>query len=466
MSSNMYVFPGYPPGSYDFGTVAVSSTSTVTMIPAARPGVAGTGPITVASVTITGDIEFSITSALSPNPIIPPGTPPPPFDDSTLGITFAPTGVGLKTATLTIVSDSADSPVVITLTGTGGNTGFLTLVPQTVNDFGPVLDGTISPVLNVLAENNSGADVTVTAIDFSATTGPIIAASVNAGGSGYVNGDTGTIDGDSGDAQYVVTGVDGSGGVLSFDILNPGTNYNATTGFTTTPITGIGTGFVIDISSVRTGEFAAGPGQPTLPFTLLANGASPPVAIPVVFEPTVTGYVLDPNAVVVTSTATNTPAAQPMAGTGVLFFPAYIMPAVPLRVLFAFVLMGAVVILEADPDDLDCEESASFTRIYDWGAPLMEKYFGRAIIRYEDESTVPFDLTATCIAPRLPSPVVTSIINEGGNNDDLIRNLFFDFEISDDLVQVTFSRAADDGPVQITEMFHEVDVRGEVIENA
>lgn len=451
--SGIYLF-GYTP--YDFGTVPVGTPLTAN-IPMQSSSGFGTA-VTMGGVVSGPDAARFVFNSITPTT----------FNPDVMGstsVTFTPNGAGPFNATLTISSDAINAPTVIALTGRGGSVGSLTLTPQTTNDFGSVLDGTTSPVLNVLAENNSGTNVTVTAIAFSSTTGPITAASINAGGSGYANGDTGSIDGDSGDAQYVVTGVDGSGGVLSFDVSNPGTDYVATTGFATTPITGVGTGFVINIGSVRTGEFAAGPGQPGLPFTLLANGGSAPVVIPVVFTPTVTGFVQDMHAVVVTSSATNSPTSQTMQGTGVPFFPAYIVSSVPLAVLVAFTLAGTPTILRVNPDDLNCEESASFKRIYDWGAALLEKYLGRIILRYEDESATPFNLTATCIAPRSPSPVTTSVIGKGGNNDALIRNLFFDIQISADLVQVEISRAANDGPVQITEMFHEVDIRGEVVEN-
>jgi hypothetical protein len=212
------------------------------------------------------------------------------------------------------------------------------------------------------------------------------------------------------------------------------------------------------------GDFTAGPGQPGLPFTLHANNVDPPVAIPVIFTPGHTGFQVQANAVVVTNTATNSPTSQSLQGTGVIIFASFTVPPFPQAVLMAFVLpSGVVTILEMDEDDLDTEEPASLARVYDWGAPLMEKYLGRVILRYEDESAVPFAYTITGTAPRTPSPVVTNVAAQGGLNDGLIHNSFADLQISDDLVKVAVSRLANGGPIVITEIFHEVDKRGEVI---
>jgi hypothetical protein len=116
-----------------------------------------------------------------------------------------------------------------------------------------------------------------------------------------------------------------------------------------------------------------------------------------------------------------------------------------------------------DSTDLDCEELAFFSRIYDWAIPYQEKYLGRVLFRYEDESTTPFDLVCSVNLTRLPTVVISTITNAGGTNDGLIHNEFFDIQASDDLLQIVFSRQPDDGPLVITEMFHEIDPRGEFI---
>ena len=359
------------PVSYDYGTVAIGNhvDLTITVFCNTSPGDEDISW----DHSITGSGEFSVVSDDGGASVGTPGT---------VVVRFTPGG-GSVSGSLVLTDNQGNmynSPLTVALTGNGAAGGFLTLTPQTTNDFGSVKDGVASSVLNVLLQNNSDTDVIVSAIAFN-------------------------------------------------------------------------------------GDFSAGGALPAMPFTQHANGADPAVVIPVIFTPSVTGFHVTANAVVATSNAPNSPTDQAMQGTGVVITPAYTINLQPQAVLMAFVTdAGSPTILKMDSTDLDCEEPASFKRIYDWGAALFEKYLGRVILRYEDESAVPFDFTVTCRAPRTPSPVSVSVINEGGLNDSLIHNVFADFQISDDLVEVQVSRGADDGPMVITEMFHEVDKRGEVIE--
>jgi hypothetical protein len=320
-----------------------------------------------------------------------------------------------------------------------------------------VKDGTTSSVLNVLAENNSGTNVIVTAIAFSAAVGAIGSSAIDVGGTGYAVNDVFTISTGGANAMGTVTGVSGSGVVLSYTLTVPGSGYSIGTGVATTG--GSGTGLTISISVVNSGEFAAGPGQPALPFTLLANGASSPVVIPVQFQPVISGFLQDAQAVQVTSNATNSVTYQQMQGTGVIIFPAYIVPLIPQAVLFAF----GNTILRMNSLDLNCEEPASFTRIYDWSLPLQDKYLGRVAARYEDNSATTFALTCTVNLTRSPFVVTDTVTGQGGLNDGLIHNMFFDIQQSDDLMQVVMSRLANSGPLVITEIFHEIDPRGDFI---
>lgn len=362
----------YTPHSLSYGTVPVAGTSDLSVDFHVNKG--GAAPVQwIAALSGPDAAQFAIT--------FNDGGADPDLD-GIITVRFSPTSPGAKSATLTVTSSPSDpfnnGPLVIALTGTAGAGGYLTLSPQTTNDFGSVKDGTPSSVLNVLVQNNSGTDVIVTAIAFN-------------------------------------------------------------------------------------GDFTAGGALPGLPFTQHANHVDAAKMIPVIFTPSLTGFRVTANAVEVTSNATNNPTDQAMQGTGFILTPAFSIPFNPQAVLMAFALGSAVVVLQVDEDDLDCEEPASFKRVYDWGDPLMEKYLGRVILRYEDESVVPFDFIVTGVAPRAPSPVIKSVINQGGLNDGLVHNAFADLQITDDLVQVQVSRDALDGPLVITEIFHEVDKRGEVI---
>lgn len=297
-------------------------------------------------------------------------------EDTSDPLTFTPSSAGAKTATLTITStDAINTPIVIALTGTGGAGGFLTLTPETTNDFGMVKDGTTSGVLNVLLQNNSGTDVIVTAIAFN-------------------------------------------------------------------------------------GDFAAGGALPGLPFTQHANAADPAVVIPIQFTPTFTGFRVTANAVEVTSNATNNPTDQAMEGTGTIITPAFVIADTPRRLLLGYVDNLAPTILEADPTNLDTEELAFIKGVYDYDLPLYEKYLNRHIIRAEDLGT--FAYAVTMITNR--QTITKSLTGQGGLADESVANYFADLGLSADLITVDISRAADDGPMSITQIFHEVERRGEQVE--
>lgn len=359
------------PNPVAFGNVPVFSSITRNISFSASGGVPHTDQV-VWNWSITGP------NAADFSPTTNTGTTTQSEPDS-IPLTFTPSAPGARSATMTITGDMINGPIVVPLSGTGAPGGSLTLTPQTTNDFGPVQDGTPSTPLNVLAENNSGTDIIVTAIAFN-------------------------------------------------------------------------------------GDFSAGPGQPTLPFTLLASGISPPVPIPVIFTPSVTGFHITAKAVEVTSNATNNPTDQAMQGTGYIITPVFSLPLQPQAVLMAFVnAAGAVQILRMDSTDLDCEEQGFFKRIYDWGSPLFEKYLGRVILRYEDEFVAGFGLAVLARIPRAPNAVITNVTG-GGLNDGLIHNAFGDLQVSGDLIEVEVNRAGSSGPIAITEIFHEVDKRGEVVE--
>lgn len=368
--SNLYFYGGLTNFSFDWGNVPVGSDADNDFT--AQTQSVGIPPdVNIGAISVPAG--WSIVSAPS---VIAGGG-----GTGTFVIRFHPTAPGPVSGDIVISSDAFNQPNTIHVSGNGSNAGHLTLNPATSTDFGNVKDGTPSGEQLMMASNNSGADVTVTAINFN-------------------------------------------------------------------------------------GDFTAGPTQPGLPFTLLANGASSPVAIGVIFTPSATGFQVQANGLSVVNTGDTSPALLSLSGTGVIIIPVFPVDINPQAVLMAFVLMGVVVIKQMNAQDLDCEESASLKRIYDWGAPLMEKYLGRVILRYEDESATPFDFTVTARAPRVPSPVTVNVLNEGGANDSLIHNVFADLQISDDMVEIEVSRGVDDGPMVVTEMFHEVDRRGEVVEKA
>lgn len=72
-------------------------------------------------------------------------------------------------------------------------------------------------------------------------------------GTGYAVGDAVQIDGGSTFATFSVTGVDGFGAITSLLFTSLGTGYSVASGVTTTAISGVGTGFKLNILSVFNG---------------------------------------------------------------------------------------------------------------------------------------------------------------------------------------------------------------------
>jgi len=123
-----------------------------------------------------------------------------------------------------------------------------------------------SILLNVEKELATAASLVGTAIQLDASSDTVtnpyefsaaIALSVlHSGGTGYVAGDTFTVNGGSPLATGQVVSVDDSGAVLTYLILDPGVGYTVTTNVATTATSGVGTGFTIDVSTVSSTSWA------------------------------------------------------------------------------------------------------------------------------------------------------------------------------------------------------------------
>lgn len=83
--------------------------------------------------------------------------------------------------------------------------------------------------------------------------GAILTTSLNAGGADYAIGDTGTINAGDGLATYEVLTVDGSGAVLTFDLINRGSGYDVGEGVATATAgvqPGVGVGFLVNVLTI------------------------------------------------------------------------------------------------------------------------------------------------------------------------------------------------------------------------
>jgi hypothetical protein len=139
-------------------------------------------------------------------------------------------------------------------TGDGVVTAQAGLVTSANSVFG------LSPTNSVFQDNIlPGDDNQAIVVDSAASynVGPIVTATLGAGGAGYAANDTGTITNGANDATYKVLTVDGGGAVLTFQITGAGTacsvaNGNATATGGAQP--GVGVGFTVNIPAVQTGD--------------------------------------------------------------------------------------------------------------------------------------------------------------------------------------------------------------------
>jgi YD repeat-containing protein len=98
------------PGSYDFGNVNISNTSTQTFTVSNT----GTANLMLETITINGSSDFSLNATNCSNKTIGPSS------SCTVQVTFSPASVGDKSATMSIPSNDLDkNPLNISLTGTG-----------------------------------------------------------------------------------------------------------------------------------------------------------------------------------------------------------------------------------------------------------------------------------------------------------------------------------------------------------
>jgi hypothetical protein len=113
------------PASYDFGDVETGSSASQ----AITISNTGDADLNISGISITGSTDFGQSSAC---------TTVAPAGSCTITVTFSPSSLGAKAATLSILSDDPDeSPLDVALSGTGTSVLPLTLVVTTTSDSGP-----------------------------------------------------------------------------------------------------------------------------------------------------------------------------------------------------------------------------------------------------------------------------------------------------------------------------------------
>jgi Cep192 domain 4/Abnormal spindle-like microcephaly-assoc'd, ASPM-SPD-2-Hydin/HYDIN/CFA65/VesB-like, Ig-like domain len=140
--------------SVAFGSVAVGSAGTQSVTVTNT----GTAAVSIAAATITG-AGFTIVGG-NPSASVPVG------QSMTVQMQFTPTAGGVASGTLTVTSDASNSPLAISLSGTGMQQA-LTISPASLN-FSNVMVGQTSSQ-NVTLTNSGNANVTVNIATLSGT---------------------------------------------------------------------------------------------------------------------------------------------------------------------------------------------------------------------------------------------------------------------------------------------------------
>ena len=144
------------PSSANFGSVTVGATNSQTI----QIGNTGNGVLTITQANVTGT-GFSVAGLTLPLSINPGLT-------STFNTQYQPASAGSATGSISIVSNAAVSPSVVTLTGTGVTATQVLLLSTTSVSFGNVNTGT-SANQSVTVTNTGNANVQISQITVGGT---------------------------------------------------------------------------------------------------------------------------------------------------------------------------------------------------------------------------------------------------------------------------------------------------------
>lgn len=303
------------PTSLTFSSQIVDTTSASQTATLTNPG---TGPLTIASITTTGNYSQTNTCGSS----VAAGA------NCTISVFFTPTATGTLHGSVVVTDNAASSPQSLTTTGTGA-TSTVVFAPTNLSFVGQVVH-TSSAKKTVKLSNNTGATITISKIVASAnysvtnTCGASLAAAASCTiGVTFTPTATGTLPG-----TITITDSAGSGtqtvplsgtGIAAVAAFAPGslTLADQTVG-TTSPVsvvtlTNSGTAVLtinsLAVTGANRGDFA----QSNNCGGSVAVGAS--CSINVTFTPTATG--MRTASISVGDSATGSPQTVPLTGTGI-----------------------------------------------------------------------------------------------------------------------------------------------------
>ena len=137
------------PASYTFNSQVLNSSSTPETITLTNTGNAN---LSLARVTVTGD--FTLTNNC--------GTTLAAGANCMVSVTFTPTAAGTRTGTVSFSDNAAQSPQIVSLSGSGVTAGQLVDSPSSIA-FGNVTIGQIASQ-TVTITNTSGQKISVTSV--------------------------------------------------------------------------------------------------------------------------------------------------------------------------------------------------------------------------------------------------------------------------------------------------------------
>jgi hypothetical protein len=141
------------PGSFNFNSVVVGQTSTQPIV------LTNSGATTITISSVTASAGFGATGVIAGQQIAAGGS-------ATVTASFAPTAAGTVSGSITVSSNATNSPLVISVSGTGTQAA-LSANPSSIN-FGNIAVGNTSTV-NVTLKNTGTASLNITSASASGT---------------------------------------------------------------------------------------------------------------------------------------------------------------------------------------------------------------------------------------------------------------------------------------------------------
>lgn len=150
------------PPSLSFGLAVVGTTTGAQVETLTNTG---GSELAISSVAITGTNATDFNRSSTCGSSLGAGA------NCTLNVTFTPSALGQRSASITVTDDSAGSPQVLTLNGMGGDSGPNATLSPTSLSFGNQVIGTPSPAQSITLSNYGTTALSITGITASSNFG-------------------------------------------------------------------------------------------------------------------------------------------------------------------------------------------------------------------------------------------------------------------------------------------------------